>query len=166
MYDKLLYQKISDVPISIIQKCVADAANVRLEDMLMNNKTKDARKREYVNARQISMFLSLEYTKHSLAVIGRHHGGRDHATVLHAKTTINNQIDTKDQLTLSVLKKARECIKEWHGRQPVRLKMDQKVKNKLIKKWIRCHVPLFIREKILLSYGKVCSECGQIRPIR
>lgn len=48
------------------------------------------RKREYVYARQIAMMLISKYTKFSLSKIGKEFGGRDHATVLHAKRTIQN----------------------------------------------------------------------------
>ena len=52
------------------------------------------RKREIVEARQISMYFCKQLTKDSLAVIGTHVGGKDHATVLHANKTINNLIST------------------------------------------------------------------------
>lgn len=48
------------------------------------------RKREYVYARQIAMMLISKYTKFSLGKIGQEFGGRDHATVLHSKRTIQN----------------------------------------------------------------------------
>jgi chromosomal replication initiator protein len=40
------------------------------------------------------MFFSKNLTKASLASIGSHIGGKDHATVLHACKTVNNLIDT------------------------------------------------------------------------
>jgi chromosomal replication initiator protein len=57
----------------------------------MQSKT---RKREIVQARQVSMFFSKNMTKSSLASIGAQIGGKDHATVLHACKTVNNLIDT------------------------------------------------------------------------
>jgi Bacterial dnaA protein helix-turn-helix len=39
---------------------------------------------DVVRPRQIAMFLAKDLTPHSLPVIGRKFGGRDHATVLHA----------------------------------------------------------------------------------
>lgn len=47
-----------------------------------------SRKREIVQARQISMYLSKKYTDYSLARIGSMLGKKDHATVLHACKTI------------------------------------------------------------------------------
>jgi chromosomal replication initiator protein len=52
------------------------------------------RKREVVQARQIAMYFSKQMTKSSLATIGMHCGGKDHATVLHACKTVNNLMDT------------------------------------------------------------------------
>jgi chromosomal replication initiator protein len=52
------------------------------------------RKREIVQARQVSMYFSKNLTKASLASIGSFIGGKDHATVLHACKTVNNLIDT------------------------------------------------------------------------
>lgn len=43
----------------------------------------NSRKRPVVLARQEVMYLARLETKHSLPVIGRHLGGRDHTTVLH-----------------------------------------------------------------------------------
>jgi chromosomal replication initiator protein len=57
------------------------------------NKSK-TRKREVVQARQISMYFSKKMTKSSLASIGAHCGGKDHATVLHACRTVNNLQET------------------------------------------------------------------------
>ena len=40
------------------------------------------------------MFFAKKMTKSSLANIGMHCGGKDHATVLHACKTVNNLVDT------------------------------------------------------------------------
>ena len=52
------------------------------------------RKREVVQARQVSMYFSKEITNHSLKTIGLHFGGRDHSTVIHAVRSVENQVDT------------------------------------------------------------------------
>ena len=49
-----------------------------------------SRKREIVQARQLSMYFAKKITKSSLAVIGMQCGNKDHATVLHACKTIEN----------------------------------------------------------------------------
>lgn len=58
------------------------------------------RKREIVQARQLSMFFSLYYTKSSLSEIGKKIGDKDHATVMHAEKTINNLIETDKRFKL------------------------------------------------------------------
>ena len=55
---------------------------------------KDSRKREVLLPRQISMTLSLKYTKASLAKVGWIIGKKDHATVMHARKVITNLIQT------------------------------------------------------------------------
>ena len=51
-----------------------------------------SRKREYVQARQVSMYLAQKYTKMPSARIGKLIGGRDHSTVIHSCTTIEQRL--------------------------------------------------------------------------
>jgi chromosomal replication initiator protein len=67
------------VMIDDIQKVVARHFNVSRQDLLSNRRT-----RVIVRPRQIAMFLAKSMTPRSLPEIGRHFGGRDHTTVLHA----------------------------------------------------------------------------------
>ena len=54
-----------------------------------------SRKRQIVQARQISMYLSRNLlTNCSLATIGAETGGKDHATVLHACNTVSDLMAT------------------------------------------------------------------------
>lgn len=89
MIDKFVKSTAREVSIDYIQKVVCDYFTLPLE--LMKSKT---RKREVVQARQIAMYFSKQLTKSSLATIGAHCGGKDHATVLHACRTVNNLLDT------------------------------------------------------------------------
>jgi len=89
MVEKLVSTSRKEITIEYIQKVVCDYYKIPLEQML--GKT---RKREIVQARQISMYFSKNLTKASLASIGSKIGGKDHATVLHACKTVNNLIDT------------------------------------------------------------------------
>ncbi len=77
------------ISIELIQQKVGDYFNVPLEDM--KGKT---RRRSVVQARQISMYLAKKYTESSLKLIGKHFGGRDHSTVIHACQAVANQMDT------------------------------------------------------------------------
>ncbi|MDR3268981.1 MAG: chromosomal replication initiator protein DnaA [Tannerella sp.] len=52
-----------------------------------------SRKREIVQARQITMYLAKKYTASSFSHIGKIVGGKDHATVLHACNTVKDQIE-------------------------------------------------------------------------
>lgn len=89
MIDKFVKNTAREVSIDYIQKVVCDYFDLPIE--LLKSKT---RKREVVQARQIAMFFAKQLTKSSLASIGAHCGGKDHATVLHACKTVNNLIDT------------------------------------------------------------------------
>jgi chromosomal replication initiator protein len=50
-----------------------------------------SRKMEFVEARQISMYLCRDIMETSLNNIGVYFGGRDHTTVMHAVKTINDK---------------------------------------------------------------------------
>ena len=53
-----------------------------------------SRKRQIVQARQIAMYMSRNLINCSLATIGAENGGKDHATVLHACTTVQDLMAT------------------------------------------------------------------------
>jgi chromosomal replication initiator protein len=78
-----------EISIEYIQKLVSEFYSLSVE--LLKSKT---RKREIVQARQISMYFSKQLTKSSLKNIGMHFGGRDHSTVIHACQTVNDLMDT------------------------------------------------------------------------
>ncbi|MBS1730907.1 MAG: chromosomal replication initiator protein DnaA [Bacteroidetes bacterium] len=87
-----------EITIDTIQKMVCDFFDVPYEKLL--HKT---RKREIVQARQISMFLAKGFTKNSLKTIGEHFGGRDHTTVIHSCQTVKNLMDTDTLFKENVL---------------------------------------------------------------
>ncbi|MCC7331148.1 MAG: chromosomal replication initiator protein DnaA [Flavobacteriales bacterium] len=89
MVDKFVKNTAREVSIDFIQKVVCDYFEMPIDHL--KSKT---RKREVVQARQIAMYFSKQLTKSSLATIGMHCGGKDHATVLHACKTVNNLMDT------------------------------------------------------------------------
>jgi chromosomal replication initiator protein len=60
--------------------------------------TGKCRQREYVLLRQLLMDYFYNKFPVSLRVIGLQFGGRDHSTVLHARSQIENLRDTKDNL--------------------------------------------------------------------
>ncbi len=97
MVDKFVRNTAREVSIEYIQKVVCDYFDLPIE--MLKSKT---RKREVVQARQISMYFSKKMTKSSLANIGAHCGGKDHATVLHACRTVMNLSETDKQFRLYI----------------------------------------------------------------
>ncbi len=85
MIDKYVQSSTREITIDYIQKVVCDSLDLPVESIQMKS-----RKREIVQARQLSMYFAKKITKSSLAVIGMQCGNKDHATVLHACKTIEN----------------------------------------------------------------------------
>ncbi len=93
-----------NVTIETITKIVCEVLNVA------ENKIRDkTRKKEIVMARQIAMYLSKELTKSSLKTIGLHFGGRDHSTVIHSCTTVEDSM-SKDQSLKDIVNNVRTQI--------------------------------------------------------
>ncbi|MBW7868693.1 MAG: chromosomal replication initiator protein DnaA [Brumimicrobium sp.] len=92
MIDKFVKNTAREISIEYIQKVISDYFDIEIE--VLKSKT---RKREIVQARQIAMYFSKKMTKSSLANIGAHCGGKDHATVLHACRTVDNLAETDKQ---------------------------------------------------------------------
>jgi chromosomal replication initiator protein len=78
-----------EISMEFIQKLVCEYFEVPID--MVKSKT---RKREIVQARQISMYLAKSHTKTSLKSIGQFFGGRDHSTVIYACQTVEDLIDT------------------------------------------------------------------------
>ena len=85
------------ISIQMIQDIVCKYFN--LEQSILQTKS---RKREIVQARQITMYLSKKYTDCSFSLIGKMIGKKDHATVLHACKTIKDQIDINKSFRSSI----------------------------------------------------------------
>ncbi|MBN8857692.1 MAG: chromosomal replication initiator protein DnaA [Sphingobacteriales bacterium] len=87
-----------EITIETIQKMVCDYFNLPYERLLQKT-----RKREIVQARQITMYLAKQFTKNSLKTIGEHFGGRDHTTVIHSCQTVKDLMDTDGMFRESVV---------------------------------------------------------------
>ena len=72
-----------EVSIQLIMEEVADYFSLSVEELCSGS-----RNRPLVTARQIAMYLARELTEMSLPRIGKAFGGRDHTTVMHAKSKI------------------------------------------------------------------------------
>lgn len=73
------------ITVQKIQNVVSDFYNVK-KDLIQSA----SRKREIVQARQVTMYFIKNHTELSLSQIGSHVGNRNHATVLHGYNTIRN----------------------------------------------------------------------------
>ncbi|MBQ8812244.1 MAG: chromosomal replication initiator protein DnaA [Bacteroidales bacterium] len=87
--EKIVGEQQNDITIDKVQKVVCDYFNITRDTLL--SKT---RKRQIVQARQIAMYMSRNLINCSLSTIGAEIGGKDHATVLHACTTVNDLMST------------------------------------------------------------------------
>ena len=87
--EKIVGEEHNELTIDKVQRVVCDYFNITRDDLL--SKT---RKRNIVQARQIAMYMSRNLINVSLSTIGSEIGGKDHATVLHACTTVTDLMST------------------------------------------------------------------------
>lgn len=79
--------------IADIQSAVADYYGLYLHDLVSARRTANV-----VRPRQVAVYLCKQMTLHSLPVIGRMFGGRDHTTALHSVRRIDDLRKTDQQL--------------------------------------------------------------------
>lgn len=89
----LFRQVDREVPMSEIQKKVAEFYNIKMSDM-----SSSRRVRTVARPRQIAMYLSKSLTTKSFPEIGKAFGGRDHTTVMHAAKTIEKLMNEDNSL--------------------------------------------------------------------
>lgn len=87
--EKLVGEEKCELTIDKVQRTVCDYFNISREDLLSKS-----RKRNIVQARQIAMYMSRNHINCSLSTIGSEIGGKDHATVLHACSTVTDLMST------------------------------------------------------------------------
>ncbi len=88
----MIKETTKQVTVENIQALVCDFFGID------TNKVREkTRKQEIVEARQIAMYLSKKLTKSSLKSIGLQFGGRDHSTVIHAISTVEDRIQTSQR---------------------------------------------------------------------
>lgn len=78
-----------ELSIDKVQQTVCEYFNITRETLLSKS-----RKRQIVQARQIAMYVSRNLLNCSLTTIGAELGGKDHATVMHACTTVSDLMQT------------------------------------------------------------------------
>ncbi len=86
---QLIGETKNEITIDRVQQVVCDYFNISRDEMLSRT-----RKRNIVQARQIAMYMSRNLINCSLSAIGAEIGGKDHATVLHACTTVSDLLAT------------------------------------------------------------------------
>jgi chromosomal replication initiator protein len=87
-----------------IQQAVAHHFGVKISDLRSKK-----RQRTIAFPRQVAMFLCRELTSASLPEIGRHFGGKDHTTVLHACTKIT-RLEETDERVARILWQLRQTL--------------------------------------------------------
>ena len=81
--------KIDDKPLTIDEIMEKVCVHFNVSTSEVNGKS---RKRELVVARQVSMYLTQKYTKMPASRIGKLVGGRDHSTVIHSCTQVEQRM--------------------------------------------------------------------------
>ena len=89
----ILDDKEKVITVDEIQKVVADRFHVKISELKAKKRTKTL-----VYPRQISMYLCRELTDLSFPEIGKHFGGKDHSTVIHAFRHIEKRVQSDPQV--------------------------------------------------------------------
>jgi chromosomal replication initiator protein len=89
----------------LIQKIVAEAFGLKVQDLKVKRRTK-----EIAIPRQVGMYIARELTQLSLSDIGKHFGGKDHSTVIYACRQIEEKM-AKDENFRNQVKSLIERIK-------------------------------------------------------
>ncbi|MBO7468655.1 MAG: chromosomal replication initiator protein DnaA [Bacteroidales bacterium] len=92
MVERFVNNSNREITITYIINAVCEEMGTSQADFFTKS-----RKRNIVQARQLSMYFSKKYTKAPLITIGEQCGGKDHATVIHALKTVANLLDTDKQ---------------------------------------------------------------------
>jgi len=93
----LIEKKCTELTLDAVQRTVAQAFGVTVDDLCNSRRRKDL-----VTARHVAMYLSRELTGFPLAVIGKAFGGRDHATIAYACNRIKKLLEQDESLKQTV----------------------------------------------------------------
>ncbi|MGE4283119.1 MAG: chromosomal replication initiator protein DnaA [Clostridia bacterium] len=93
------FLSLNNKPITplLIQEAVGKYFNIKMEDFKSSKRTKNV-----AFPRQIAMYLSRELTELSLPKIGEEFGGRDHTTVIHAVSKIEDNIKNDSEIKRAI----------------------------------------------------------------
>jgi chromosomal replication initiator protein len=101
----IIHDEDKPVTIEAIQKIVCDFYNISLSDIKAKRRTKDI-----ALPRQVAMYLSKQITGASLNDIGKHFGGKDHATVIYACRQMEDK-RSKDETFNRVIENLMQRVK-------------------------------------------------------
>ena len=91
--DIIYPNKIKEITPTLIINVVAEHFGVKPEDI-----TSKKRNSEFVQPRQVTMYLCNKYTQNSLANIGKILGKKDHSTVIHGIRKITADLEINEEL--------------------------------------------------------------------
>jgi chromosomal replication initiator protein len=89
----ILGDRRKDITVELIQKTVADFFGIKLTDLKSNKRLKN-----FVQARQVAIWICRDMTKFSYPDIGTKFGGKDHSTVIYAAKKIDLALKTDTKL--------------------------------------------------------------------
>ncbi len=90
-------EKKMTITVEDIQKIVSERFHVKIADLKSRKRTKNI-----VCARQVSMYLTRELIGLSFPEIGRHFGGKDHSTIIHACKQIENRLESDFNFKITI----------------------------------------------------------------
>ena len=89
----ILGDRRKDITVELIQKAVADQFGLKVADL-----KSDKRLKNFVQARQIAIWLCRDMTKASYPDIGTRFGGKDHSTVIYSAKKIDKELKNDHKL--------------------------------------------------------------------
>jgi chromosomal replication initiator protein len=90
----ILGDRRKEVTVELIQKAVADQFGLKVADL-----RSDKRLKNFVQARQLAIWLCRDMTKASYPDIGAKFGGKDHSTVIYAAKKIDKALQEDQKLS-------------------------------------------------------------------
>ncbi len=94
----IIRDRTVNITLEMIEKVICEYYQISPNDIKGKS-----RKQEIATARQVAMYLSKRLTNSSFKTIGLHFGGRDHSTVIHAVTTVEQEQQTSPELRRDIL---------------------------------------------------------------
>jgi chromosomal replication initiator protein len=93
----LIHEEERELTVDYIQKTVCEYYGLRLQDIKAKKRSRDI-----AFPRQVAMYLSKLLTDSSLSDIGKHFGGKDHSTVIHACKAIEKRRKTDEDFNKKI----------------------------------------------------------------